>query len=87
MRFEDYESLWRWSVEHLEDFWAEVWDFFDVAPGTAYDAVLTDRTMPGAVWFPGARLNYAEHVLRRGDGRGGETALVAVAEDGTVSPS
>jgi acetoacetyl-CoA synthetase len=84
-RFEDYESLWRWSVEHLEDFWAEVWNFFDVAPGTSYDAVLTDRSMPGAVWFPGARLNYAEHVLRRGEGRGSETALVAVAEDGTVS--
>ena len=84
-RFEDYESLWRWSVEHLEEFWAEVWDFFDVAPGTSYDAVLADRSMPGAVWFPGARLNYAEHVLRRGEGRGGETALVSVSEDGTVS--
>ena len=84
-QFEDYESLWRWSVEHLEDFWAEVWNFFDVAPGTSYDAVLTDRSMPGAVWFPGARLNYAEHVLRRGAGREEETALVAVAEDGTTA--
>ena len=85
VRFADYESLWRWSVEHLEEYWAEVWDFFDIAPGTAYDAVLADRSMPGAVWFPGARLNYAEHVLRRGEGRGAETALVSVSEDGTVS--
>lgn len=81
----DHESLWRWSVDHLEDFWAEVWDFFDIAPGSSYDAVLADRSMPGAVWFPGARLNYAEHILRRGADRGGETALVAVAEDGTTS--
>ncbi|MBN1094450.1 acetoacetate--CoA ligase [Blastococcus sp. TML/M2B] len=85
VRFEDYDALWRWSVENLEEYWAAVWDFFDVAPGTTYDAVLADRSMPGAVWFPGARLNYAEHVLRRGEGRGGETALVAVAEDGTVA--
>ncbi|MGY1753925.1 acetoacetate--CoA ligase [Blastococcus sp. SYSU D01042] len=84
-RFEDYDALWRWSVEHLDEFWAEVWEFFDVGPGTTYDAVLVDRSMPGAVWFPGARLNYAEHVLRRGEGRGTETALVAVAEDGAVA--
>lgn len=84
VRLEDYESLWRWSVEHLEDFWAEVWSFFDLAPGTSYDAVLADRSMPGAVWFPGARLNYAEHVLRRGEDRAEETALVAVSEDGSV---
>ncbi|TKJ34547.1 acetoacetate--CoA ligase [Blastococcus sp. CCUG 61487] len=80
--FDDYESLWRWSVENLEEFWAEVWRFFDVAPGTSYDTVLADRRMPGATWFPGARLNYAEHVLRAGAGRGGDTVLVAVGEDG-----
>ncbi len=83
--FADYESLWRWSVEHLEDFWAEVWAFFDVAPGTSYETVLADRSMPGATWFPGARLNYAEHVLRRGAGRGDQAVLVAVGEDGSSS--
>ncbi len=83
--FADYESLWRWSVEHLEDFWAEVWAFFDVAPGTTYETVLADRSMPGATWFPGARLNYAEHVLRRGAGRGDQAVLVAVGEDGNSS--
>jgi len=59
---DDYASLWRWSVEDLEGFWAAVWDFFGV--GGSYDAVLGERSMPGAEWFPGAELNYAEHVFR-----------------------
>ena len=79
----EYDDLWRWSVEHLEDYWAHVWRFFDVAPGTSYDEVLTDRNMPGASWFPGARLNYAEHILRQGAGRESEPVLVSVAEDGS----
>jgi acetoacetyl-CoA synthetase len=79
----DYESLWRWSVEHVEDFWAAVWRFFDVAPGAAYGEVLPSREMPGARWFPGAQVSFAEHVLRQAAGRGDAAALVAVAEDGT----
>ena len=59
---EDYHSLWRWSVDDLEGFWAAVWEFFDV--GGSYEEVLAERTMPGARWFPGAELNYAEHVFR-----------------------
>src|SRR4051795_13439438 len=59
---EDYGALWRWSVEHLEDFWAAIWDEFGVAG--SYDAVLGSREMPGAEWFPGARVNYAEHLFR-----------------------
>jgi len=58
----DYDALWRWSVEDLPGFWAEVWDRFDVGGG--YDAVLADATMPGAAWFPGAQLNYAERLFR-----------------------
>jgi len=80
--FADYASLWRWSVERVEDFWALVWDFFDVGPDTSYDAVLAERTMPGAQWFPGARVNFAQHALRAVGQRGDEPALVAVAEDG-----
>src|SRR5215211_675210 len=60
--FESYEELHRWSVEELEAFWASIWDHFGVAGG--YDEVLPDRSMPGAVWFTGARLNYAEHAFR-----------------------
>jgi acetoacetyl-CoA synthetase len=60
--FESYEELHRWSVEELEAFWASIWDHFGVTGG--YDEVLSDRSMPGAVWFTGARLNYAEHAFR-----------------------
>jgi acetoacetyl-CoA synthetase len=59
---EDYDSLWRWSVEHLEDFWAAVWDEYGLEGG--YEAVLASREMPGAEWFPGARVNYAKYVFR-----------------------
>ena len=59
---EDYAALWRWSVDDLEGFWAAIWERFDVGGG--YDRVLADASMPGAVWFPGARLNYAERLFR-----------------------
>jgi acetoacetyl-CoA synthetase len=59
---ERYEDLWRWSVEDLDGFWAAIWDRFDV--GERGGAVLGSRDMPGAQWFPGARLNYAEHAFR-----------------------
>ena len=49
----DYESLWRWSVENLEDFWASIWDHFDVRADTPYEQVLASREMPGAEWFTG----------------------------------
>jgi acetoacetyl-CoA synthetase len=62
LEFEDYAALWRWSTEELEAFWASIWDFFGV-PGD-YERVLADASMPGAVWFGGAEVNYAEHALR-----------------------
>ena len=63
-RFDSYLDLWAWSVDDLEDFWASLWDYFDV-PGSPGNCVLTDRAMPGANWFPTARLNYAECILAR----------------------
>jgi acetoacetyl-CoA synthetase len=63
----DYEALWRWSVDDLEGFWAAVWDFFEVRSTTPRGPVLASSAMPGAVWFPGARLNYAEHIVRDRD--------------------
>ena len=61
----DYEALWRWSVDDLEGFWAAVWEFFGVQG--RYDRVLGSAQMPGAEWFPGARVNYAEHLFRGKD--------------------
>ncbi len=75
-----YQALHRWSVEHLEDFWALVWEHFDVPASAPYERVLTSREMPGARWFTGARLNLAEHVLRT---RGGHAAIVVVGEQGS----
>ena len=62
--FDDYRSLWEWSVTELEEFWASIWDFFEVQASTPYAEVLPERAMPGARWFPGAELNFAQHVFR-----------------------
>ena len=79
----DYDSLWQWSVEELEAFWESVAAFFDVAFHDDPSTVLPKRAMPGAQWFPGATLNYAEHALRPGDGRGdSDVAVVFRREDG-----
>jgi acetoacetyl-CoA synthetase len=83
--FGSYLDLWRWSVEHLEEFWRAVWDFFGIeADGTPAEA-LADVGMPGARWFPGTRLNYAEHALRHGAGADNTLAVTALSEDGTTS--
>jgi acetoacetyl-CoA synthetase len=64
-----YHDLWQWSVDELEAFWASIWEFFEVEASEPYKRVLTQREMPGADWFPGARLSFAEHVFRgRDDG-------------------
>ena len=60
--FNDYDDLYRWSVDDLEGFWGALWDFYGIR-STPYERVLGARTMPGAEWFPGARLNYAEHLI------------------------
>ncbi|MFI7491254.1 acetoacetate--CoA ligase [Micromonospora echinaurantiaca] len=62
--FADYDELWRWSVTDLDAFWRSIWDHFEVIAHTPPTATLADRGMPGARWFPGATLNYAENVLR-----------------------
>ena len=62
--FENYEDLWEWSVSDLEGFWASIWEYLDVKASKPYEKVLGSREMPGAEWFPGAELNYAEHAFR-----------------------
>jgi acetoacetyl-CoA synthetase len=59
-----YDALWQWSVDDLDGFWSAIWEFFEVESSTPAHAVLGARTMPGAEWFPGATLSYAEHVFR-----------------------
>ena len=64
---DDYAALWEWSVTELEDFWATIWDYFHVEASGEFSSVLAERTMPGAKWFEGAELNYAEHIFRGKD--------------------
>jgi acetoacetyl-CoA synthetase len=81
--FADYDALWRWSVEDLEGFWGSVWDFFGVRAHAPYERVLGAREMPGAEWFPGARLNYAEHALGTDEDR---DRVAVVARSQTREP-
>jgi acetoacetyl-CoA synthetase len=64
LRFDSYDELWQWSVDDLDGFWSAICEFFDVQFSAPGEAVLGRREMPGAEWFPGARLNYAEHAFR-----------------------
>jgi len=109
VEFPGYLSLWQWSVDHLDEFWSAVWDFFRIeadaggggrgieadargggrgieADGTVQQA-LADAAMPGAQWFPGMRLNYAEHALRHGadPAHADAVAVIAVTEPGAVT--
>jgi len=77
VRLSGYQELYDWSITEIEDFWESVWQFYDVHTTEPYTAVLAEETMPGAKWFPGARINYAEHVLR---GDGARSAFVAYSQ-------
>src|SRR5687767_4148413 len=79
----DYESLWEWSVSDLEGFWGAIAAYFDVQFHSEFSRVLESEKMPGARWFPGATLNYAEHALRRG--ADDDLAVIFHREDGVTS--
>ncbi len=82
--FPDYASLWRWSTDDREAFWRAVWDFAGVV-GTRGERTLVDgERMPGARWFPDARLNFAENLLARSAAAGTGDALVFRGEDKLV---
>jgi acetoacetyl-CoA synthetase len=78
LSFADYDALWQWSVDDLDAFWRAIWDFFDVQADGDPSPVLASREMPGASWFPGTSLNYAEHVFAGKDD--GETAILHASE-------
>ena len=63
--FPSYAALWQWSVTEIEAFWASMWDYFAVVSSKPYHAVLMERKMPGAQWFVGAELNFAENIFQR----------------------
>ena len=78
LQFESYEALWQWSVTDLTAFWQSIWDHFDLQSPTPHRCVLEAAVMPGAVWFPGAQVNYAQQVFRHADAAhaAGHPALV-----------
>ena len=61
--FAGYEELYRWSIDDLDAFWQSIWDYFQVRSHSPHTAALANPSMPGASWFPGATLNYAEHAV------------------------
>ena len=64
---EGYDALWRWSVSDLNAFWGSVWDYFGVQSPTPHRQVLAQEVMPGARWFEGAQVNYAQQVFGHAD--------------------
>ena len=82
--FAGYDELWSWSVEDLEGFWGSIWDYFQIRAHKPYERVLSSRAMPGARWFEGAELNYAEHLLGS-DGEDNDASAV-VAHSQTRDP-
>ncbi len=90
--FADYGALWEWSVGELEEFWADIWEYCGVRASRSYERVLGDREsegspigrqeMPGARWFQGARLNYAENMLLRDR----DPQAVAVVHESELRP-
>jgi acetoacetyl-CoA synthetase len=72
--FESYAPLFDWSIANLREFWAMVWEFVDIRASTGFDEVVDDpKKMPGASWFAGSELNFAENLLRFSDDR---TAII-----------
>src|SRR3970040_1792869 len=68
LELNSYPEFYRWSVEQPEEFWSDVWDYCGVIASRKGSTVLVDGDkMPGARWFPEARLNFAENLMRRGD--------------------
>lgn len=83
--FDNYQQLHQWSVDHTEDFWESIWQFSGVIASRRYNTVLEDKErFPGARWFPGAELNFAENLLRyaQHEDAASKIAIVARLENG-----
>jgi len=81
LNFDSYQQLHQWSVEQPEQFWEQLWDYSEIQHSLPYNSVLRDpQRFPGARWFEGARLNFAENLLRN---RSDKTAIIARLENGS----
>ena len=79
-RFDDYQQLWQWSVDSVGEFWAAIWEYFDLGGAPTAEQALADASMPGASWFPDYTINYAEQVLRA-PGRDDDDVIVIARSD------
>ncbi|HIV71599.1 MAG TPA: acetoacetate--CoA ligase [Candidatus Aquabacterium excrementipullorum] len=79
LRFDDFEALWRWSVDEPEAFWMSLWEHDAIDSPVPATVALEDATMPGAKWFPGTQVNYAQRVLRHAEAahRAGQPAIIS----------
>ena len=80
LTFESYSELWQWSVDELDAFWQSIWEYFSIIASEQPQSVLSDSTMPGAKWFEGAKLNYAENFFAKK--QEDEPAIIYVDESG-----
>lgn len=85
LAFGGHNDLWRWSVTDLEAFWSSIWEYFSIAEGAAPTPVFTERLMPGTKWFPTAKVNYAEYLLRQWEHRPDDVAIVARSQTRSAS--
>lgn len=82
LHFDTYEQLWKWSIDHIEDFWESICDYFKVIFHSPYTKVISSYNMPGVKWFEGAKLNYAEHIFRAYKEE--QTAIIFGHESGSI---
>jgi acetoacetyl-CoA synthetase len=80
LTFDDYNAMWRWSIDDLEGFWSAIWAFFDIRASVHPAQMITKRQMPDMEWAPGAMLNYADNILRHAEGREDDLALIIRSE-------
>lgn len=80
LEFDDYNAMWRWSIEDLDGFWRAIWDFFEIPVEVAPTQMMVKRQMPDMEWGKGARLNYTDNILKHAETRPDECALVVQSE-------
>ena len=79
--FDSYFDLHEWSIRDMESFWSQFWDFSNIKYSKSYDSVLKNPIMPGAEWFSGSELNYAENLLK---GDPNQVAVISLGESGSA---